>query len=52
MTSGLSIVVTTEYVFATFVTSPNFGYAAAMSFLILIMVAILSAIQMKVGDKR
>jgi len=36
----------------TFVTSPNFGYAAAMSFMILIMVAILSAIQMKVGDKR
>ena len=36
----------------TFVTSPNFGYAAAMSFLILIMVALLSAIQMKVGDKR
>ena len=36
----------------TFVTSPNFGYAAAMSFVILIMVAILSAIQMKVGDKR
>ena len=36
----------------TFVTSPNFGYAAAMSFLILIMVAVLSAIQMKVGDKR
>ena len=36
----------------TFVTNPNFGYAAAMSFLILIMVAVLSAIQMKVGDKR
>ena len=36
----------------TFVTSPNFGYAAAMSILILIMVAILSLIQMKVGDKR
>ncbi|MDO4356440.1 MAG: sugar ABC transporter permease [Clostridia bacterium] len=36
----------------TFVTSPNFGYAAAMSFVILIMVAVLSAIQMKVGDKR
>ncbi|MBQ8087497.1 MAG: sugar ABC transporter permease [Clostridia bacterium] len=36
----------------TFVTSPNFGYAAAMSFVILIFVAILSAIQMKVGDKR
>jgi lactose/L-arabinose transport system permease protein len=36
----------------TFVTSPNFGYAAAMSFVVLIMVAILSLIQMKVGDKR
>ena len=36
----------------TFVTNPNFGYAAAMSFIILIMVAVLSAIQMKVGDKR
>lgn len=31
---------------------PNFGYAAAMSFLILILVAILAFIQMKVGDKR
>jgi lactose/L-arabinose transport system permease protein len=31
---------------------PNFGYAAAMSFLILIMVAVLAFIQMKVGDKR
>lgn len=36
----------------TFVTSPNFGYAAAMSILILVMVAVLSLIQMKVGDKR
>ena len=36
----------------TFVTNPNFGYAAAMSFVILLFVAILSAIQMKVGDKR
>ena len=35
-----------------FVGNPNFGYAAAMSFVILIMVAVLSAIQMKVGDKR
>ena len=35
-----------------FVGNPQFGYAAAMSFVILIMVAILSAIQMKVGDKR
>lgn len=31
---------------------PTFGYAAAMSFLILILVAILAFIQMKVGDKR
>ncbi len=31
---------------------PNFGYAAAMSFLILILVAILAFLQMKVGDKR
>ncbi len=31
---------------------PNFGYAAAMSFLILILVAILAFMQMKVGDKR
>ena len=31
---------------------PNFGYAAAMSYLILIMVAILAFVQMKVGDKR
>ena len=30
----------------------NFGYSAAMSFLILIMVAVLAFIQMKVGDKR
>lgn len=31
---------------------PNFGYAAAMSFLIFILVAVLAFIQMKVGDKR
>ena len=30
---------------------PNFGYAAAMSFLILILVAVLAFLQMKVGDK-
>jgi lactose/L-arabinose transport system permease protein len=30
----------------------NFGYASAMSFLVFIMVAILAAINMKVGDKR
>ncbi len=31
---------------------PTFGYAAAMSFLIFILVAILAFVQMKVGDKR
>lgn len=31
---------------------PNFGYAAALSFVILLMVAILAFIQMKVGDTR
>lgn len=31
---------------------PNFGYSAAMSYLILILVAILAFIQMKAGDKR
>jgi lactose/L-arabinose transport system permease protein len=31
---------------------PNFGYSAAMSYLILILVAILAFVQMKVGDSR
>ncbi len=31
---------------------PNFGYAAAMSYLILILVAVLAFVQMKVGDQR
>lgn len=31
---------------------PNFGYTSAMSFVILIMVAVLALIQMKVGDDR
>ncbi|MFT3983487.1 MAG: sugar ABC transporter permease [Lachnospiraceae bacterium] len=31
---------------------PNFGYSAAMSYLILILVGTLAFIQMKVGDKR
>ncbi|WNM24445.1 sugar ABC transporter permease [Demequina capsici] len=36
----------------SFQNNPNFGYGAALSYVILIMVAILAAIQMKVGDKR
>ncbi len=42
-----------HYVYNTcFVRSPNFGYACAMAFLIFIIVAILAAINMKVGDSR
>lgn len=42
-----------HYIYNTsFKFVPNFGYAAAMSYLILIMVVILAFIQMKVGDKR
>lgn len=35
-----------------FVGVPKFGYTSAMSFFILFLVAVLSLIQMKVGDKR
>lgn len=31
---------------------PNFGYAASMSYLILLLVAVLAFVQLKVGDKR
>ncbi len=37
---------------ATFQQVPKFGYSAAMSFVIFILVAILALGQMKVGDKR
>lgn len=36
----------------SFLKSPNFGYASALSYVILLLVAILALIQMKVGDKR
>lgn len=36
----------------SFQNNPNFGYGAAVSYVILVMVAVLAAIQMKVGDKR
>ena len=42
-----------HYVYNTcFINVPNLGYAAAMSFLIFIMVAILAFINLKVGDTR
>jgi len=37
---------------STFQQVPKFGYSAAMSFVIFILVAILALGQMKVGDKR
>ena len=50
---GKSTMTMSHYIYnRSFVQSPNFGYAAAMSILILIMVAILALIQMKVGDER
>lgn len=36
----------------SFEKNPNFGYAAAISYIILILVAILALIQMRVGDRR
>ncbi|HMR47640.1 MAG TPA: sugar ABC transporter permease [Arachnia sp.] len=36
----------------SFQKNPNFGYGAALSYVILIMVAVLAFIQMKVGDTR
>ena len=36
----------------SFEYNPQFGYAAAMSYIIFILVAVLSFMQMKVGDKR
>ena len=50
---GKSTMTLSHYIYNTsFVQTPKFGYAAAMSIIILIMVAILAVIQMKVGDKR
>ena len=50
---GKSTMTMSHYIYNTsFVQSPNFGYAAAMSIVILVMVAILAVIQMKVGDAR
>ena len=50
---GKSTMTLSHYIYNTsFVQTPNFGYAAAMSIIILVMVAILAAIQMKVGDER
>lgn len=50
---GRATMTMSHYIYnSSFVNSPNFGYAAAMSIVILIMVAVLALIQMKVGDER
>ena len=50
---GKSTMTLTHYIYnISFVETPKFNYAAALSVFILIIVASLSAIQMKVGDKR
>ena len=50
---GKSTMTLAHYVYnISFVETPKFNYAAAISVFILASVAILSAIQMKVGDKR
>lgn len=36
----------------SFQNNPKFGYAAAMSFVILVIIAVLAFVQMKVGDER
>ena len=48
-----STITMSHYVYNTcFVNVPNFGYAAAMSFIIFIMVAVLAFINLKVRDTR
>lgn len=48
-----STITMSHYIYNTvFVNVPNFGYAAAMSFIIFIMVAVLAFINLKVGDTR
>ena len=50
---GKATMTLTHYIYnLSFVETPKFNYAAALSVFILVVVAVLSAIQMKVGDKR
>ena len=50
---GKATMTLTHYIYnISFVETPKFNYAAALSVFILVVVAVLSAIQMKVGDKR
>ncbi|SHO47644.1 carbohydrate ABC transporter permease [Anaerocolumna xylanovorans] len=50
---GRATMTLSHYIYNTsFTNNPNFGYSAAMSFVIMVIVAILAFVQMKVGDKR
>lgn len=50
---GKATMTLTHYIYnISFVETPKFNYAAALSVFILVVVAVLSALQMKVGDKR
>ncbi len=50
---GNATITMTHYIYNTsFKFVPNFGYASAMSYFIMIIVLILAFIQLKVGDKR
>ena len=50
---GKATMTLTHYIYnISFVETPKFNYASALSVFILVVVAVLSAIQMKVGDKR
>lgn len=49
---GTSTLTISHYIYRlSFEYNPQFGYAAAVSYVILVLVAVLSFIQMKVGDK-
>ena len=50
---GKATMTLTHYIYnISFVETPKFNYAAALAVFILVVVAVLSAIQMNVGDKR
>jgi lactose/L-arabinose transport system permease protein len=49
---GVSTITISQYIYnLSFVYNPQFGYASAVSYSILIMVALLSFIQMRIGDR-
>jgi lactose/L-arabinose transport system permease protein len=50
---GNATITISNYIYnLSFVYNPQFGYAAAVSYIILVLVALLSFIQMKAGDRK